>query len=45
VADRDKQGNHTIRSDFETYRMIEHYGRITNQRGVVAPPEPSREDR
>jgi len=23
--------------DFERYRMIEHYGRITNQRGVVPP--------
>ena len=24
--------------DFERYRMIEHYGRITDQRGVVPPP-------
>ena len=25
--------------DFERYRMIEHYDRITSQRGVIAPPE------
>jgi predicted amidohydrolase len=25
--------------DFERYRMIEHYGRITGQRGAVAPPD------
>jgi predicted amidohydrolase len=24
--------------DFDRYRMIEHYGRITSQRGVVPPP-------
>jgi predicted amidohydrolase len=24
--------------DFERYRVIEHYGRITNQRGVIEPP-------
>ncbi len=24
--------------DFERYRMIEHYGRITGQRGVIEPP-------
>ena len=24
--------------DFERYRMIEHYGRITSQRGVIEPP-------
>ena len=27
--------------DFERYRMIEHYGPITSQRGVVVPPVPS----
>ena len=27
--------------DFDRYRMIEHYGRITGQRGVVLPPEES----
>ena len=27
--------------DFDRYRMIEHYGRITAQRGVVLPPEES----
>src|SRR4051812_21438427 len=25
--------------DFERYRMIEHYDRITSQRGVILPPE------
>jgi predicted amidohydrolase len=25
--------------DFERYRMIEHYGLITERRGAVAPPE------
>ena len=24
--------------DFDRYRMIEHYGRITSQRGVIEPP-------
>ena len=25
--------------DFERYRMIEHYDRITSQRGVIPPPD------
>jgi hypothetical protein len=28
--------------DFDRYRMVEHYGLITSQRGVIPPPpEPS----
>jgi predicted amidohydrolase len=29
--------------DFDRYRMVEHYGIITSQRGVVAPPERAEE--
>jgi hypothetical protein len=25
--------------DFDRYRMIEHYGLLTAQRGVIPPPE------
>jgi N-carbamoyl-D-amino-acid hydrolase len=29
--------------DFDRYRVIEHYGLITSQRGVVPPPDPAEE--
>ena len=29
--------------DFDRYRAVEHYGLITSQRGVVAPPDPAQE--
>jgi predicted amidohydrolase len=31
-------GKETI-FDFKRHRRIEHYGRITNQTGVILPPE------
>jgi predicted amidohydrolase len=40
VCDLDRCANYkrTV-FDFERYRMTEHYGRITSQRGVIEPPE------
>jgi len=44
VADLDRNRNYTgTLFDFERYRMPEHYGRITSQRGVIPPPDPDPE--
>ena len=45
VADLDRGKNYTgTLFDFDQYRMPEHYGRITAQRGAVPPPSTTPEE-